>query len=565
MLIYDVDKIEDLYQEFEKVCKNFKNKEYDDFKTSYFYSCSDNVIKKLRNRIQGKYDNIQKGYDMIDKVWKEYIDDVGNFDKSVASGANCGIHDGGVSSIVSRICSIELYESASVSTSFKSIAASAKQILSATAATIVNVVFSILSGIGKFLESIVDGAVLVVGAVLGIIVAISDGITSLVSKDKNGFGITKEYFNGLLRLTGKDHMGIWKEKFYTSTGFGIWLDEHAADSFKSTGSGYDFGEAVGYVAGVIILTVLTFGIGSAISGGASAGSTAATFAAKTVTIGAKEIAVSKIVTGTIAGVAAAGKSEQKSYQSRVKKEVKAAEAKGIKLDEEDVVLNLSGGDMARIYASSAVQGVVEGWSFAATYGNGVKDWRMYKKADDIAQYISREHKDKIVKNVVEKPLKATIAAGKEVAKGLAGEIDGQEVNWKDVRKNAATAAAISFIYDSTGLGSKITGKASSVSSKIASKVDKDDVLEQVKNSYKEEMSKQGIDTNAMKETLDSIDMDDPLFDSTYKASKEIAAKNWEKAHKYIFDGAKKPVGTTVKKLMKDTVSEVRNELSDEAA
>ena len=108
MLIYDVDKIENLYQDFEKVKKNFINKEYDDFRTSYFFNCNDSVIVKLRNRIQNIYDNIKKGYDMIDKVWKEYVEDVGNFDKSIASSGNCGIHDGGVSSIVSRICSLDL-------------------------------------------------------------------------------------------------------------------------------------------------------------------------------------------------------------------------------------------------------------------------------------------------------------------------------------------------------------------------------------------------------------------------------------------------------------------------
>jgi hypothetical protein len=63
MLIYNVDKIEDLYKNFEKAKKDFINKEYDDFKSSYFYKSSDSVIVKLRNRIQTIYDNITYWYE----------------------------------------------------------------------------------------------------------------------------------------------------------------------------------------------------------------------------------------------------------------------------------------------------------------------------------------------------------------------------------------------------------------------------------------------------------------------------------------------------------------------
>ena len=194
MLIYDVDKIEDLYQDFEKVKKNFINKEYDDFRTSYFFNCNDSVIVKLRNRIQNIYDNIKKGYDMIDKVWKEYVEDVGNFDKSIASSGNCGIHDGEVSSIVSKLCSIDLYESAGAGTYLKSITASSHvsdsfvfkitNFLKRTAATIINTtIFAVTTGVLKLVESIVDCVILVVGAVVGVVVAAIDGISSLFSTE----------------------------------------------------------------------------------------------------------------------------------------------------------------------------------------------------------------------------------------------------------------------------------------------------------------------------------------------------------------------------------------------
>ncbi len=566
MLIYDVDKIEDLYKDFEKAKKDFINKEYDDFKSSYFYSCSDNVIVKLRNRIQTIYDNIQKGYDMIDKAWKEYIDDVGNYDKSIASGGNCGIHDGGVNSIVSQICSIDLYETAGVSTSFKSIKASALSIVSATGATVINLIFSILSGVAKFLEALFDGAVLIVGAIIGLGIVIGDGIASLIYKDQEKFAFTKKYFNGLLRFAGTDYMGTWKKKFYESNRFGIWLDEHAADSFKSTGGGYSFGEAIGYVAGVVILTVATLGIGTAATGGAAATSTAAStatstatsFATRTVSIFGKKIVMSKFVTGTIAGIAATGKSEQKSYQAKVDDVIKEAKSRGINLDRDEVYLELSGKEMAQIYASASAQGVLEAWSFSATYGNGVKDWRMFSKATEkLAQKIGKDN----AKKIVERTLKAGIAGGKEYAKAATQVIEGKEVDWVEVTDDALKSATISLIYDTSGLGNKIMNKGV----KLFGRINNAKITEKA-----QEITVQNINASATNgiagDTAEAVlTYSDEIAESTYKEAEEALINEFKKNHAIGIDALKKPIGTSIKNPMKDTASELGDYIMEEVA
>ena len=386
MLIYDVDKIENLYKDFERCQKNFKNKEYDDFSSSYFYKCSDSVIVKLRKRIQTIYDNIQKGYDMIDKVWKEYIDDVGNFDKSVASGSNNGIHDGGVSSIVSKICSIELYESAGVSTSFKSLAANGSSFLSKignvlkrTAATIINTtIFAVTSGAIKLIESIVDCAVLIVGAVVGLGVLLVDGAISLFSGEKrNGIETTKKYFNGLIRVVGYDVNAKIKDAFY-STKFGNWFNENSYAPFKNGGVGYKVTEVVSEIVGTIVITIFTCGGGGAAIGAAKTAGTAGTKitvgalakvavkggAAAVKTAATKGIAVA-VTKGTTAQLAAFAVRGASATGTNVQEGYKKLLANGA----EDG--NLSGKEMAKLIGGSVVKGAADGAIYSLAYGKGL--------------------------------------------------------------------------------------------------------------------------------------------------------------------------------------------------
>ncbi len=385
MLIYDVDKIENLYQDFEKCQKDFKNKEYDDFRSSYFYKCSDSVIVKLRNRIQTIYNNIQKGYDMIDKVWKEYVDDVGNFDKSIASGGNCGIHDGGVSSIVSKICSLDLYDSAGVGTRFKSLTASSHvsdsfafkvtNFLKRTGATIVNVISSLCNGILKFVEGIVDCVVLIVGAVVGLVVLLVDGAISLGSgKKRNGIDTTKKYFNKLLQCVGYDVVNEKiKSKFY-STGFGKWFDENAYGPFKSSGVGYKVGEAVGEIIGTIVLTVVTCGGGAAASAAKTAATTGTKISVKAAAAAAMKTALhggaKKSVVFAVRAAGSTGMKLQKNYNDFLDKNEGTVE-KG----------KLDGGQMFKLMVTSTGQGVIDAGAYTLTYGNGLKDLANFKSGN----------------------------------------------------------------------------------------------------------------------------------------------------------------------------------------
>ena len=522
MLIYDVDKIENLYQDFEKVKKNFINKEYDDFRTSYFFNCNDSVIVKLRNRIQNIYDNIKKGYDMIDKVWKEYVEDVGNFDKSIASSGNCGIHDGGVSSIVSRICSLDLYESAGVSNSFKSIVASSHvsdsfafkitNFLKRAGASILNTAFSLISGVAQFVEAIVDCAVLVVGIVIGLRVIAFDGITSLLSKDKDGFGITKKYFNSLLKIVGYDAMGTLKNKFYESSKFGKWLDENSYSPFKSDGIVYKIGEGIGYVAGVVVLTVITFGSGGVLTSITSS---------------------AQIGSGIIAGTAAVGKTAQSGYNSTVDKVVEEAAKNGVVLDRNNV--ELDGKQMAGIIGNSVVQGGIEGVTFALTYGKGIKADKIFgeslKKTNEIA-------------------IKGAIQFGKEYAKAGSDEL----FNIKDhtageVFKNAVTAASVSVIYDKIGIGNKVlqntSDKITNVSFEATEKA-----LTAAQKAATEEITEKVANTTSMliSEGLETVD-DSVLNSSVYKevfnnattAGRKMLSETNPNLYGYLYDGTSKVV------------------------
>ena len=567
-LIYDVDKIENLYQDFEKCQKNFKNKEYDDFRSSYFYSCSDSVIVKLRNRIQTIYDNIQKGYDMIDKVWKEYIDDVGNFDKSIASGGNCGIHDGGVSSIVSRLCSIELYDSASVGTYFKSVSSTSLKtigstlwgILKSTAASIVNVtVFGIVSGLLKFVEGIVDCAVMIVGAVVGLPVLIFDGVKSLVTGKKD-FSNSKKYYNKLMQCVGYDIVeNKIKGKFY-ETRFGKWFNENSYAPFRSDGTAYKVSETIGEIVGTAILTIATMGAGAgvtaaksaatagtkigvkaatkaAVQGAATALKSAATttatnlfasaatkeaakIAAKEATkiatkeaakIAAKEAAKKQLTVFAVRSIGKTGMQAQKNYNDFLKnnKEVNKGE--------------LSGGQIVKLMLTSGAQGVTDGAAYALTYGNGLKTLGM-KNAKAITA------------------AKAGIQFSKQyINDGTAAAAGIKEFNISETHTDALINAGVSVAYDALpSFGLKKLDKTLNADNSIPSKpIEFSGTSNGISGNVVD-----GAGSKGLKQALNVIK--DKAFDTAKNVVHEAATG----------DDAKKVVGTIIKKGPTNTLDEV---------
>ena len=57
------------------------------FSNGYLYSCSDSVITSMKNKLNEKYNAIDKGYQAIDKWLADYIDDFNNIENSLKTGS----------------------------------------------------------------------------------------------------------------------------------------------------------------------------------------------------------------------------------------------------------------------------------------------------------------------------------------------------------------------------------------------------------------------------------------------------------------------------------------------
>ena len=153
-------------------------------------------------------------------------------------------------------------------------------------ASVANIVVGLLKGVCQFVESLVDLLGLVTGA-YRLISLIKNAVPALydiyVKKDYsnidwNAFlnGYREEIMEDTMSIVAEDYVQNIYDSFFEETAVGQWLDENAWEMCKSDGTITNIAAGVGYVAGIIILTVVTCGAGSMAAGGASAASAATT-------------------------------------------------------------------------------------------------------------------------------------------------------------------------------------------------------------------------------------------------------------------------------------------------
>ncbi len=150
-------------------------------------------------------------------------------------------------------------------------------------ASVANVVIGFVKGLCQFVESLVDVVVILGTAIGSIGTGIYDGISYLVSLSDGTSdewqSATGAMWQWTMGFVAEDHVGDAFADFYKNNVVGQWLDEHAIDVCKSDGIVTNIASGFGYVAGIILLTIATLGIGTAISAGATTMSFATTSAA----------------------------------------------------------------------------------------------------------------------------------------------------------------------------------------------------------------------------------------------------------------------------------------------
>ena len=166
-------------------------------------------------------------------------------------------------------------------------------------ATIATFVTSLVEGILKFIEAIVDTVALLGTVVASVITGIFDlgqAIGGAIT-GKKWSSATKKMWGGTKKFVAKDHVGGAFDKFYEKNPVGNWMKSNAFffDATRGIGSG------IGYIAGVVVLTICTFGAGSVAAGGG------------TVTAGAAAAATTTGQMATTAAAAGFGKYTEEAY------------------------------------------------------------------------------------------------------------------------------------------------------------------------------------------------------------------------------------------------------------
>lgn len=138
--------------------------------------------------------------------------------------------------------------------------------LKKTAASIGNTVVGLVQGISEFGEAIVDTGAIAVTAVSSVFTGIYDlgqWIHGKITGDEDWSSATKSMWDGTMDFVSTKHVTNAFDSFHKNNAIGKWLDENAYDPFKSTGTIYQIADGIGYVTGVIALTLATFGAGGA--------------------------------------------------------------------------------------------------------------------------------------------------------------------------------------------------------------------------------------------------------------------------------------------------------------
>lgn len=142
--------------------------------------------------------------------------------------------------------------------------------VSTTAATVGNVGVSLVKGLSNLGESLFDGAVILGTGAGTVLTGAWDGITyvgSVLTGDtENWQSATEEMWSNTMSFVTENHVENAFSDFYENNFVGQWLDENAIDIFKSNGIGSNIVSGVGYVGGLIGLSLLTGGLAGALAG-----------------------------------------------------------------------------------------------------------------------------------------------------------------------------------------------------------------------------------------------------------------------------------------------------------
>ena len=301
-----------------------------------------------------------------------------------------------------------------------------KSALEKTGATGVSVITSLGEGLGLFGEAIVDAGAIISTAQSSVTTGIIDGGQALfdvgkgtikaIKNNDNVFDSIKNEFDNYQSLTvnnwentksfvSNEYVKTAFDGFYENNSAGKWISDtsYGFDNVRNVGSG------VGYVGGIVAISVATFGVGGAAIGGSAAATTATTSG----------------LSATMAGVAATaglGKGSQNAWNDG------ASLGKGLAYGTASAVW-----EGAQFYAGGQINALNVGSNALANEGVRVGLDTLTGASEGFAQpALQKIYKDKSY-----------------------SELFNQAGGWKNVGIQAGMAAGMSTLGEASGLAKKI--------------------------------------------------------------------------------------------------------------
>lgn len=265
MAVYNVDKIDNWYNDFVSLKNKFNNTYYSDYKSSYIRSCSDSAVKKMQSSLNKHYSKIQKMYNNINTTWNLYLQDLKNTDIRLAGGKG-GINASSVSSKLAKLPVLQEYKR-SLEVRIKSISGvvgtakgigwsenrtidqNLEYLGNRVGATITTAAVSLVEGLGIFAEGLVDVAAITTTGIATV-------IAYATSNADEAEEISNQIWEDCRAFTSKQYVKSAFNSFYENTDVGKSLkkDSYAFDVVRNVGN------EVGEVLGAVGISVATGGV-----------------------------------------------------------------------------------------------------------------------------------------------------------------------------------------------------------------------------------------------------------------------------------------------------------------
>lgn len=280
MATYNVNKIENWYDDFIS-CKNkFTNTYYADYKSSYIRTCNDSIINKMESKLNSHYNKINRIYTRINTFWKDFLDDLINTDLCLAGTKKSGsVQASAVSSKLSKLPTLKEYKNSfDVTVAYVNASLGTEKVLQFfreltwehAGATIATLDISLVEGVVNLAEAAVDLSVIVGAVITSEYTIVIDAVNAVIANYTGDESLKTNYTKELWEITrafvATDYSTSIFDSFYENTIAGQWIKENAV--------GFDvvrnIGCEVGEVAAVVILSAVTGGSAAVIYGAAKA-------------------------------------------------------------------------------------------------------------------------------------------------------------------------------------------------------------------------------------------------------------------------------------------------------